>query len=694
LPGSFKIKKAKLRGVASFGMLCSEKELQLSDDSEGIMELESHAIIGEALIEYLGLKDTQIEIDLTPNRGDCLSIKGIAREVSALTGASIKAIEIPKQPIHHHDVLPIKVMEPKANPLFITRIIQNVNIHAKTPDWMKHRLLASNIRSIAPIVDVTNYVMIELGHPLHAFDREKIADHLEVRYAKKNESLSLLNAQKVILRENTLVVADSKQALSIAGIMGGMSSAISETTQHIVLESAYWNPIEIAGKARTYALHTDASHRFERGVDYNVTLQAIERATELLLHIVGGKVGPIHQEMNKEHLPSPKSIYLRRIQVSRLLGIEMSDEMIEQILHRLGMSTISNEDGWHISVPSSRFDIILEVDIIEELIRIYGYDKIPTRQPFHPLKMIRTPEKKLTPFSIAKLLAARGYQEIMTYSFLSLQQQSEMDSAIKPLTLMNPISSELAVMRTSLWPNILNVVAYNQKRQQNVIKIFELGLKFIPDNDELLQTSVLAGAICGKREDESWESRSSLVDFYDLKGDLEALLKQTDYRADFTFVAEKREGLHPKQSARIFHNGVPCGYIGKCHPTIQKKWDIDTSIFLFELELQSISKRRIPYFKPLSKYPSIRRDLAFLVKEEITSSQIIDLIQLTIKKILKEIIIFDIYQGKGIKEGYKSMAIGLILQRDDRTFKDSEITKIMNRVILKMNEQLAIVLRD
>jgi phenylalanyl-tRNA synthetase beta chain len=694
LPGDFKIKKAKLRGVASFGMLCSGKELELSDDHDGIIELSENAIIGQEFIDHLGLKDTAIDIDLTPNRGDCLGVKGIATEVGVLTQTKVNAVEVQTIPATIDDCIEVKLNATKANSRFSARVITGININAETPDWMKARLSGSDIRSIDPVVDVTNYVMLELGHPMHAFDRNNISGAIEVRYAKENEKLVLLDDSSIELRTDTVVVADQEKALSMAGIMGGKYSGINLETTDIVLEAAHWDPIQIAGKARSYGLHTDASHRFERGVDYNLCAQTIERATELLLDIVGGQAGPIVDKIDQDNFPQARQVKLRRARIERLLGICMSDEQVIDILTRLGMPLTDEEDGWLVKIPSCRFDISIEADLIEELVRIYGYNNVPSRKPVGELSMIRRQENRLLKSQLGHLLADRGYQEAITYSFVDKQSQQLIDPEVEALTLVNPISADLAVMRSSLWPGLLKAVEYNQKRQHDHIRFFETGLKFIPTEDGLIQTPVIAGAISGRRISETWEANNSKLDFFDLKGDLEAIFKLTAADQQFCFAAAQRDGLHPGQTAEITRNGKTCGFMGKIHPETQRAFDIDEPVYLFELELKRITQRKIPKFSPLSKFPSIRRDLAILVKENVTSSQIVDLIRQTAKNWLNNVVIFDIYRGKGIQAGFKSVAIGIELQRTDRTFKDAEITKTIDRVISALTDKLGAVLRD
>jgi phenylalanyl-tRNA synthetase beta chain len=694
LPGDFKIKKAKLRGVASFGMLCSGKELQISDESDGIIEIAEDAQIGMQLVDHLGLKDNAIDIDLTPNRGDCLGVKGVATEVGVLTQTNVKAVEIKPADITIDNKVEIKLSVPEANPRFVARVIKGINLKAKTPDWMRDRLQGSDIRCIDPVVDVTNYVMLELGHPMHAFDLNNVKGAIEVRYAKEGEKLVLLDDSEISLKTDTLVVADDEKALSMAGIMGGKFSGINESTTDLLLEVAHWEPVSIAGKARSYGLHTDASHRFERGVDYNLCVDTIERATELLLDIVGGEVGPVVDAINEEHFPKPRSVNLRRARIKRVLGIVIEDKQVEDILTRLDMNLTANDEGWSVDIPSKRFDISIEADLIEELVRIYGYNNVPSVKPFGEMSMIRQPENRLQKLNIARALASRGYQEAITYTFVDKESQQLINPGLEPLALLNPISSELGVMRTSLWPGLLKAVGYNQKRQHDQVKFFETGLKFVPGDDGLIQTPVISGAISGRRLSENWEAQNDKVDFFDLKGDIESILKLTAADEQFTFVAAQQDGLHPGQTANIMRNGQICGVIGKLHPQTQKEFDLDEAVYVFEIELKRLLARKLPKFSPLSKFPIISRDLAILVKESVTSTQIIDLIGQTAKSWLNNIVIFDIYRGKGIEPGFKSVAIRFTLQRNDRTFKDAEISKTMERIISALTEKLNAVLRD
>jgi phenylalanyl-tRNA synthetase beta chain len=694
LPGDFKIKKAKLRGVESYGMLCSGKELELSDDHDGIMELGSDAELGQPLAEYLGLKDTAIDIDLTPNRGDCLGIKGIAIEVGVLTQTQVKPVEIRPQPVTIEDRVEVKLNAPQANPRFVARVIKGINLNAQTPEWMKARLLASDIRSIDPVVDVTNYVMLELGHPMHAFDLNHLEGAIDVRYAKDGEKLVLLDEQEIVLRSDTLVVADDKKVLSLAGIMGGKYSGISATTTDLLLEVAHWDPVAIAGKARSYGLHTDASHRFERGVDYNLCAEVMERATELLLSIVGGQAGPLVDQISKEHFPEPRSVLLRRARIERLLGISLADDQIEDILTRLGMVLQPHTKGWMVEIPSRRFDISIEEDLIEELVRVYGYNRVPSRAPQNEMRMVARPEHRLRKSDIRRLLVARGYQEAITYSFGEPGLMKTINPEVPGIQLLNPISSDLSMMRTSLWPALIKAAQHNFNRQQERVRLFEIGLRFENHESGLEQIPTLSAVIGGPLHDESWEGRSRPVDFYDLKGDLEAILKLTVNSDSYLFKLENHPSLHPGQSARIYRGSKAIGWIGKLHPNVKKSLDLEQDLFLFEVNLEAIMKRKLPKFAELSRYPSIRRDLAVVVDEQMEVAQLIDLIRQTAGNLLKHINIFDIYRGEGVDFGRKSVALALVLQHANRTLKDAEVSAIIDKIVKQLETQLGAVLRD
>ncbi|MEE4245200.1 MAG: phenylalanine--tRNA ligase subunit beta [Kangiellaceae bacterium] len=699
LPGDFKIKKAKLRGVESIGMLCSEKELQMSEEHDGIIELDSDAPVGEQLIDYLQMKDTVIEVDLTPNRGDCLGMRGIAREVGVLNSVDVCQPESKQVDTTIDDMLPVVLEAPEACPRYVGRVIRNINLNAKTPNWMKQRLERAGIRAIEPSVDVTNYVLLELGHPMHAFDLSMIKGGINVRYAKPNEKLVLLDGKEVELTEKTLMIADHEKPLAIAGVMGGEHSGISADTKDVFLESAFFQPIAIAGIARSYGLHTDASHRYERGVDYNLQLTAMERASELLIEICGGEAGPIIDSTVESAMPEKAPVNLRRAKIVRLLGIELADSQVEDILTRLGMELTANADGWDVIVPSYRFDISIEEDLIEELVRVYGYNNVPSRVPNNEMKMVARPEHRVRKNQIRNLLVARGYQEAITYSFVEPELQKMINPQVESIVLLNPISSELSVMRTSQWPALIKAAEYNFNRQQERIKLFETGLRFEANGegegaDSIKQIPTLSAVIGGPVQDESWEGKARLVDFYDIKGDLEAVLNLTVNSGSYLFKCETHPALHPGQSARIYKGQNAVGWIGKLHPNVKKILGIEQDLFLFELDLKAIVKRKLPKFAELSRFPSIRRDLAVVVDEQVEVAQLIDLIRQTAGNLLKHISIFDIYRGEGVDFGRKSVALALIIQHSTRTLKDAEVNAIVDKTVTQLEQKLGAVLRD
>ncbi|NVK87848.1 MAG: phenylalanine--tRNA ligase subunit beta [Gammaproteobacteria bacterium] len=694
LPGDFKIKKAKLRGVASHGMLCSEKELNISEESDGIMELPQDAPIGESLVKYLDLIDTVIEVDLTPNRGDCLGMRGIAREVGVNHQTSVSEVACPAVAPTIDDKVSIELAAPQACPRYVGRVIRNINLDAQTPSWMKQRLERAGVRAIEPSVDITNYVLLELGHPMHAFDLAQIDGGIVVRYAKADEKLVLLDGKEVSLSDDTLLIADHSKPLAIAGVMGGEHSGINENTKDVLLEAAFFQPIALAGKARQYGLHTDASHRFERGVDYQLQLAAMERATQLMLDICGGEAGPVIDQQAAEHMPTKAPVALRRSRIERLLGIKLSDQQVEDILTRLGMELAPSDDGWTVTIPSFRFDITIEEDLIEELVRIYGYNNVPSRKPQNDMVMVSRPERQVRKSALRNLLVARGYQEAITYSFGEPELMQSINPQIPSIALLNPISSELSVMRTSLWPALIKAAEYNFNRQQDRVRMFELGLRFENHDDGLKQIPTIAGVIGGNLQPESWEGKSRPVDFYDLKGDLESILKLTVNSGSYLFKLESHPSLHPGQSARIYRGNQALGWIGKLHPMKKKALGLEQDLFLFELDLAAINKRKLPKFTELSRYPSIRRDLALVVDEAVEVAQLIDLIRQTAGNLLKHINIFDIYRGDGVETGRKSVALAMILQHATRTLKDAEVTAIVDKTVKQLESQLGAVLRD
>ncbi|SDJ52607.1 phenylalanine--tRNA ligase subunit beta [Microbulbifer yueqingensis] len=693
LPGDFKIKKAKLRGVESRGMLCAQNELELGEDSDGIWELPTDAPTGTDLREYLQLDDVAIEVDLTPNRSDCLGIAGVAREVGVLNRCPVEgpAIEPVKPTID--DSLPVSLMDGEACPRYVGRVIRNIDVSAQTPLWMQERLRRAGLRSIDPVVDVTNYVLLELGQPMHAFDLAKLEGGIKVRLAEQGEKLTLLDGQEVTLEEGTLLITDGKKPLAMAGIMGGEESAVSGETRDIFLESAFFNPLAIAGKARSYGLHTDSSHRFERGVDYRLQEKAVERATQLLLDIVGGEPGPVHLREMEETMPAERHITLRRARVESGLGVKIADDEIVDILTRLGLEKIDQGDeGWTFLVPSFRFDLAIEADLLEELARVYGYNRIPSVSFSAALDIVPDHEVELDGTILEQTLLARGYHEAITFSFIDRDTAALFDPSAEPVALQNPISADLAVMRTSLIPGLCKSLQYNLNRQQDRVRLFETGLRFVPGAD-LQQQPMLAGLVYGPRQAESWTGGKEWVDFYDIKADVEALLAETNAADEFRFEAGEHPALHPGQCARILRGERQVGVVGALHPQLQKKLDLPKAAFVFELDLEAIGESRLPSFRPLSRFPAVRRDLALLIDADVQAASLVETAAGAAGEMLTDLKIFDVYQGEGIDFNRKSVAMGLTFQHPSRTLNDEEITAAVDAVVKQLEQKYNASLR-
>ncbi len=694
LPGGFKIKQAKLRGVQSSGMICSASELGLAESSDGIMELPDDAIVGQDLRNYLNLDDKYIEVDLTPDRGDCLSIAGIAREVGVINRCGVTPPAIESVPVQIDDRFPVVLEAPEACPRYACRIIRNINPEAQTPLWMQERLRRSEIRNISPVVDVTNYVLMELGQPMHGFDLARLDGNICVRMAKPGERLTLLDGQEHELRDDTLVIADASRPLAMAGIMGGEDSGVSGETRDILLESAFFAPTAIIGKARSYGLHTDSSHRFERGVDPELQVKAIERATELLLGIVGGEPGPVEVVSSEEHIEPRPQVVLRRARLTKILGVAIDDGMVVDILKRLEMQVEQTDDGWKVVAPSCRFDISIEEDLIEEIGRIYGYTEIPMHRSHAATIMRGEPEMSFSLQRAKELLVDRGFQEVITYSFISRDMHDLMDPQHETVELANPISADMSIMRTSLWPGLLQTAIYNQARQQSRVRIFESGLRFIMDDPEIRQDSMLSGLISGEIVSEQWGEEARNVDFFDLKADLEAVLGLTGSPEVYEFIPGEHPSLHPGQTARIERNGETVGWIGMLHPALGDKLDLSGDTFLFEIRLDLVCGEQLPAFTPISKYPSIRRDLSILVDEGVTFRQISDCIRRVAPEILQDIRLFDVYTGKNIDFGRKSLALGLILQETSHNLTDVDAEGVMARILDALRDDLNAQLRE
>jgi phenylalanyl-tRNA synthetase beta chain len=560
---------------------------------------------------------------------------------------------------------------------------------------MQERLRRSGIRSIDPVVDVTNYVMIELGQPMHAFDLSKLSGSIHVRMAESGEKLVLLDGQECALDDKTLVIADQEKVLAIAGIMGGEGSGVSDETRDIFLESAFFDPIAIAGRARSYGLHTDSSHRFERGVDYQLQGAAIERATALLIDIVGGQPGPVIEVVVEDALPRPPKVKLRAERIKKLLALDVAAADVEEMLTRLGMELVVDGDqGWEVTVPSYRFDVALEEDLLEEIARIYGYNRLPVRTQTASLTLQPHPEVKAVLPELRRHLVARGYQEAITYSFVEPKLQKLFDKEHQAIELANPISADMSVMRTSLWPGLVNALQYNQNRQQNRIRLFETGQRFIPNGEQIIQDNVLAGVVYGNREPEGWSAANEGVDFFDVKGDLEALLAYAGGLDQYAFVPDSHVALHPGQCARLERNGEFVGYFGAMHPSLLSQLSLTGPVFLFELALSPIEEGVLPQFKELSKFPEIRRDLAVIVDDQVPVSSARDAVREAAGEWLQEVTLFDVYQGKGIDIGKKSLALGLTWQHPSRTLNDDEVNEVFEAIVTILKQRFAATLRS
>ncbi len=689
----FKIKKARLRGVESFGMICSAEELGLAEQSDGIMVLPADAEPGTDIRKFLSLDDTLIEVDLTPNRGDCLSIAGIAREVGVLNNIPVSSPVIEDVPAQINETFPIALQNPEHCPRYLGRVLRNINQNVTSPRWLQERLRRSGIKSIDPVVDVTNLVLMELGQPMHAFDYEKLDGGINVRLAQNKEKLTLLDGKEVELNQDTLLIADANKSLAIAGVMGGLDSSVQAYTRHIFLESAFFTPQCIAGVARSYGLQTDAAHRFERGVDFDLPRRAMERATALLLDIVGGEAGPVIEAV--QSLPEARTVSLRAERISRILGISMSADQVEAILTGLGLVLIGKDaDSWTFSVPSWRFDIAIEEDLVEELARIFGYDNLPVTEPLSRFSLKPQVEAKVGLPAIRERLTALGYQEVITYSFVDKKLELLLGADEEQLLpLANPISQDMSVMRTSLWPGLLATLQYNHHRQQNRVRIFESGLVFSNINNEIEQKPKVASILWGSQFPEQWGEQGASVDFFNMKGDLESLLGLTLEQNSFAFVADSHPSLQPGQTARIDRDGKTIGWIGALSLQAQQHIDINGKVYLMELDLESVGGARLPVYQELSRFPSVRRDLAVIVDVVQEVGEIQAAIREKAGELLSGSVIFDVYQGQNIEKTKKSLAIGLTFQHPSRTLTDEEINAIINNCIKVLEAQFNAELR-
>jgi phenylalanyl-tRNA synthetase beta chain len=695
MPGGMEIRKARLRGVDSFGMLCSARELGLAEDSSGLLELPAELTVGQPITAALSLDDTLIEINLTPNRGDCMSVLGVAREAAVLGGTTLGGPELHRVPAQLNERFPVELVPGAGCARFAARVIRGVRPDAQAPLWMRERLRRAGLRPISAVVDVTNYVMLELGQPMHAYDLRELEGGIVVRRARAGETLRLLDGREITMDESVLVIADHAKPLGLAGVMGGDHSGIGEDTRDVLLEVAFFHPAAIAGRGRRYGLVTDASQRFERGVDPTLQERAIERATELLLACAGGTAGPTAVTELTGELPRRAEVSFRPSRARRVIGAAIDDAGIEQILRALGMQVVEQGGAaWRVSPPSWRFDIAIEEDLIEEVARIHGFDRIPETDPATPLAIPAIRETRVALETVADLMVQRGYFEAITYSFVDPQLQAVLCPGEPALALANPIASDLAEMRVSLWPGLVRALVENQRRQQPRVRLFELGRKFRVDGGNLSEIPVLAGLAAGPALPEQWGVPATEVDFFDVRADLEALLRATGAEDDFSFVSGQHPALHPGQTARIVRGGQPVGWIGRLHPEVTRRLELTYSALVFELETESGLVAAVPRFAGISRFPAVRRDLAVLVAEPVPVQALLDTVRARAGALLTSLVVFDIYRGKGIAEGFKSVAIGLNLQDISRTLTDDETDAVVAQVVKDLEREHSATIRD
>ncbi|MFL9610304.1 phenylalanine--tRNA ligase subunit beta [Methylobacillus sp. Pita2] len=683
----FKIKQAKVRGIESFGMMCSAKELGMAEESDGILELAADAQVGQDIRALFDLDDKLFTLKLTPNRADCLSIAGIARDVTALTGAPLALPEITPVPVAHAQQLAVSVAEPEACPRYAGRLIQGVDATAATPDWMVRKLERSGIRSISAIVDITNYVLLEQGQPLHAFDADKLQGGIQVRYAHNGEELLLLNGQQIALGDDMLVIADDKAPLALAGIMGGEASAVGDATRDIFLESAFFAPAVIVGKARRLNFSTDSSYRFERGVDFGNTLQALERASQLVLEICGGQAGPITEALHQ--LPERKPVRLRLARLNSVLGIVLDAAAVGTLLERLSFKFSAVEGGFEVTPPSYRFDIEIEEDLVEEVARLHGYDNIPALAPHDEQRMLPSPEARLNRNRLRDTLAASGYQEIVSYSFVDESWERDFLGNASPIALKNPIASNLSVMRTGLWAGLMETLIYNLNRKQERVRLFEIGSAYFAEEAAYREVGRISGLAYGSAEPEQWAAAAREVDFFDVKAEVDRLAG-----GRVQYVAAQHPALHPGQTAQILLDGLPIGWIGKLHPKWQQHYQLPRSAILFELDVEPLLQSSVASYVQVGKFPPVRRDIAVVVDEAVPIQSLLDTMRSSKNALISDIALFDVYQGKGIAEGKKSLAFLVLMQDTQKTLTDAEADAVIAGLLDLLAQRHGAALRN
>ena len=713
IAGGVKVRRAKIRGAASEGMLLSMRELGIGEDHDGIIELDPDAPPGADVREVLGLDDPVFDLSVTPDRGDCLSVAGIAREVGAIHRLSVRGPALDPVAPEIEDRLPVALEAPEGCARYAGRVVRGVDPAARTPLWMAERLRRCGVRAVSPVVDVTNYVMLELGQPLHAFDLHRLEGGIRVRRARAGERLTLLDERDVELHPSTLVIADHRCPVALAGIMGGLDTAVSGATRDVFLESAWFAPADLMGEPRLYKLNTDASHRFERGVDPGLQKSALERATRLLLEIAGGRPGPVVDERAPSHLPVRSAIRLRAARIERVLGMALSAVEVANGLRWLGMEVTEAEGGWSVTPPTHRFDVAIEEDLIEEVVRLAGYDQVPAEEVEGTVRPGGDPEAGVPVSRLRRALVDRGYQEAVTYSFVDPALQSLLDPETPPIRLANPISSELSVMRTHLWMGLCGALVRNANRQERRVRLFETGLRFRRDpkltarigdvagwgdrgRDQVAdvdQERCIAAAAMGPAHPEQWGSADRDVDFFDLKSDVEALLGLTGQPERFSFAPFVHPALHPAQTAEIRDGGEPVGLIGALHPSVRRQLGLPAPAFVFEIALAPLATARLPAYAPVSRYPSVRRDLAVLLDEGIAVERLLGVIRRDAPATLNDVVVFDLYRGEGIGAGRKSIAIGLTFRSDSRTLDDTEVDGLVEAIVAGLEAELGAALR-
>jgi phenylalanyl-tRNA synthetase beta chain len=698
LPEDFTIRKAKLRGVESQGMLCSAAELKLGGDHDGILELPDGLQPGVDLRVALGLDDVSVELNLTPNRGDCLSIRGLAREVGVLNNVPVRHPAMAAVPATIQDGFDVALKAPAGCPRYLGRVIRGVNIRRASPWWLTEKLRRSGLRSIDPVVDVTNYVMLELGQPMHAFDLGRLRGGIVVRMAQAGETLQLLDGETVNLDPDTLLITDAAGPVAMAGVMGGVRSGVQLDTRDVFLECAFFAPLAVAGTARRYGLHTDASHRYERGVDSELQRRAVERATELLLEIVGGDAGPVTEAVAPEYLPEPRQVRLREQRLHQLLGVAIDTAEVDEALHRLDFRLVermeTKADGvcWTIEAPSHRFDIEREADLVEEVCRIYGYNRVPARRPVTALELRRVPLARSREVELKIQLAALGFQEAITYSFVDPRLQDLLDPGVAPLELANPMSSEQSVMRTTLLTGLVETLRVNLNRQQERVRLFESGLCFVPGG-ELRQEHRVAGVCCGPRVATNWAQAAESVDFFDVKGVVQRLFDWTGVPG-ISYAPLQDPVLHPGQAAEVRVRNVAVGRLGRLHPEIESVLDITKAVYLFEITIEVLLERAARTHRGVSRYPSVRRDLALVVATDVPAAAVETVVRETLGEILIDFTLFDVYQGKGIDSNEKSLAVGLTLQDASATLTEDRIARCTRDVVQALERAVGARLRS